>query len=111
MLSFQAKKRKLGLLDDDDISKLGDIASAKEQNFVEGKDDDDLTSSGKIRGMGLSKMLGICIPDGKWFCCVLFPILSSTVFIGSIFLQITQRGLSTRSWSKSLKHQMSLWRF
>ncbi|KAH7864386.1 hypothetical protein Vadar_029009 [Vaccinium darrowii] len=45
----RAKKRKLGLLDDDDISKLGDIASAKEQNFVEGTDDDDLTSSGKIR--------------------------------------------------------------
>lgn len=45
----RAKKRKLGLLDDDEISKLGDIASAKEQNFVEGKDDNDLTSSGKIR--------------------------------------------------------------
>ncbi|KAF7152608.1 hypothetical protein RHSIM_Rhsim01G0256500 [Rhododendron simsii] len=47
----RAKKRKLGLLEDggDDISKLGDIASAKEQNFIEGKDDDALTSTGKIR--------------------------------------------------------------
>ncbi|XP_058181429.1 guanine nucleotide-binding protein-like NSN1 [Rhododendron vialii] len=46
----RAKKRKLGLLEDggDDISKLGDIASAKEQNFIEGKDDDALTSTGKI---------------------------------------------------------------
>ncbi|KAG5567310.1 hypothetical protein RHGRI_002765 [Rhododendron griersonianum] len=47
----RAKKRKLGLLEDggDDISKLGDIASAKEQNFIEGKDDDALPSTGKIR--------------------------------------------------------------
>lgn len=43
----------MGLLEDgdDDISKLGDIASAKEQNFVEGKEDDALTSGGKVRGM------------------------------------------------------------
>ena len=58
MLPFQAKKRKLGLVDDDDdvdISKLADITSTKEQNFVEGKDIDGFTVTGKIRGMLLLK--------------------------------------------------------
>ncbi|KAF2284506.1 hypothetical protein GH714_025909 [Hevea brasiliensis] len=32
---FQAQKRKLGLLEDDDISNFADVASAKEQNFEE----------------------------------------------------------------------------
>ncbi|XAR60985.1 hypothetical protein NMG60_11034551 [Bertholletia excelsa] len=45
----RAKKRKLGLLEDDDISKLADIAAAKEQNFVEGKDADESAAVGKIR--------------------------------------------------------------
>ncbi|PSR74042.1 Guanine nucleotide-binding protein like, partial [Actinidia chinensis var. chinensis] len=57
----RAKKRKLGLVDDDDdvdISKLADIASAKEQNFVGGKDIDDFTATGKIRGMLLLNMHG-----------------------------------------------------
>ncbi|CAL5424972.1 unnamed protein product [Camellia sinensis] len=46
----RAKKRKLGLLeDDDDISKLADIASAKEQNFGKGKKSDVSTVIGTIR--------------------------------------------------------------
>lgn len=46
----RAKKRKLGLLeDDDDISKLADIASAKEQNFGKGKKSDVSTAIGTIR--------------------------------------------------------------
>ncbi|PSR94921.1 Guanine nucleotide-binding protein like [Actinidia chinensis var. chinensis] len=48
----RAKKRKLGLVDDNDdvdISKLADTTSMKEQNFIEGKDIDGFTATGKIR--------------------------------------------------------------
>lgn len=45
----RAKKRKLGLLEDADISELADIASAKEQNFEEGKDANDSPAIGKVR--------------------------------------------------------------
>ncbi|GFZ13454.1 GTP-binding family protein [Actinidia rufa] len=48
----RAKKRKLGLVDDNDdvdISKLADSTSMKEQNFIEGKDIDGFTATGKIR--------------------------------------------------------------
>ncbi|KAF2292608.1 hypothetical protein GH714_026000 [Hevea brasiliensis] len=38
----RAQKRKLGLLEDDDISKFADVASAKEQNFEERNGNDDV---------------------------------------------------------------------
>ncbi|KAJ9169737.1 hypothetical protein P3X46_017894 [Hevea brasiliensis] len=38
----RAQKRKLGLLEDDDISKFADVASAKEQNFEEQNGNDDV---------------------------------------------------------------------
>lgn len=48
---FQSKKRKLGLLEDDDISKFGDLASAKEQKFEERSSNDDFGGTAKNRGM------------------------------------------------------------
>ncbi|PHT80389.1 Guanine nucleotide-binding protein-like NSN1 [Capsicum annuum] len=45
---FQAKKRKLGLVEDDDMNKLADMASG-EQNFMEDKGDNDSTTFVKIR--------------------------------------------------------------
>ncbi|KAJ7950410.1 guanine nucleotide-binding protein-like NSN1 [Quillaja saponaria] len=44
-----AQKRKLGLLEDDDISKLADTSLAKEQNFGEEKDGDGSIQIGKHR--------------------------------------------------------------
>ena len=49
-LLFQAQKRKLGLLEDDDISKLAGTTSA-EQSFGEGKGSGNSTGAGKNRGM------------------------------------------------------------
>ncbi|KAL6338362.1 hypothetical protein AAG906_018733 [Vitis piasezkii] len=43
----RAQKRKLGLLKDDDMSKLADMASAKEQDFEEGKVTEVPTRTGK----------------------------------------------------------------
>lgn len=44
---FQAQKRKLGLLESDDVSNLDDI----EQNFGKKKGNDDISRIGKNRGM------------------------------------------------------------
>nr|GMD75998.1 guanine nucleotide-binding protein-like NSN1 [Ipomoea batatas] len=43
----RAKKRKLGLLEDDDLSKLADMASMKEQKFVGEINDDGFAAVGK----------------------------------------------------------------
>ncbi|XP_019196647.1 PREDICTED: guanine nucleotide-binding protein-like NSN1 [Ipomoea nil] len=43
----RAKKRKLGLLEDDDLSKLADMASVKEQKFVGETIDDGFAAIGK----------------------------------------------------------------
>uniref|UniRef100_A0A251JGC9 Guanine nucleotide-binding protein-like 3 N-terminal domain-containing protein n=1 Tax=Manihot esculenta TaxID=3983 RepID=A0A251JGC9_MANES len=45
----RSKKRKLGLLEDDDISKFGDLASAKEQKFEERSSNDDFGGTAKNR--------------------------------------------------------------
>ncbi|KAJ9697162.1 hypothetical protein PVL29_009087 [Vitis rotundifolia] len=45
----RAQKRKMGLLKDDDMSKLADMASAKEQDFEEGKVTEEPTRTGKNR--------------------------------------------------------------
>ncbi|KAA8543470.1 hypothetical protein F0562_021035 [Nyssa sinensis] len=45
----RAQKRKLGLLEDDDASKLGDITSSKKQDFGEGRVTNDSTRIGKNR--------------------------------------------------------------
>uniref|UniRef100_M1BSH9 Nuclear GTPase n=1 Tax=Solanum tuberosum TaxID=4113 RepID=M1BSH9_SOLTU len=44
----RAKKRKLGLVEDDDVNELADMASG-EQNFMEGKGNNDSTNFVKIR--------------------------------------------------------------
>ncbi|WMV36152.1 hypothetical protein MTR67_029537 [Solanum verrucosum] len=44
----RAKKRKLGLVEDDDVNELADMASG-EQNFIEGKGNNDSTNFVKIR--------------------------------------------------------------
>lgn len=51
VIFLQAKKRKLGLLDDDDVSKLADAASMKEHKFAEEGVNDGSTSFVKQRGM------------------------------------------------------------
>lgn len=55
-LLFQAQKRKLGLLEDDDISKLAETTSA-EQSFGEGKGSGKSTGAGKSRGMFMLNVL------------------------------------------------------
>ncbi|KAH0664450.1 hypothetical protein KY290_029485 [Solanum tuberosum] len=44
----RAKKRKLGMVEDDDVNELADMASG-EQNFMEGKGNNDSTNFVKIR--------------------------------------------------------------
>lgn len=65
-IGFQAKKRKLGLVEDDDTNKLADMASG-EQNFIEDKGNNDSTKNVKIRGMSYSILcffMGDC--ERKW---------------------------------------------
>lgn len=47
---FQAKKRKLGLLEDDDVSKLEDLTSTKEKEVGGGRVNDGSASFVKQRG-------------------------------------------------------------
>jgi hypothetical protein len=55
-LLFQAQKRKLGLLEDDDISKLAGKTSA-ERSFGEGKGSGNSTGAGKNWGMFMLNVL------------------------------------------------------
>lgn len=48
---LKAQKRKLGLLEDDDMPNLEDTISNKRQNFGEEQYNFDSTSVGKIRGV------------------------------------------------------------
>lgn len=50
IIGFQAKKRKLGVVEDDGGNELADMASG-EQNLMEGKGNNDSTNFVKIRGM------------------------------------------------------------
>lgn len=89
-MRLQGQKRKLGLLEDDDITK-------DEPNFGEGRVSDGSTGLGKVRGTFISLQLNnlfewkvafpspICLP--LFFCFL-------TVFS---CIQIIQTGLSTRS--------------
>ena len=65
--AFQAQKRKLGLLKDDDMSKLADMASAKEQDFEEGKVTEVPTQTGKNKGVLAPNALQTCKLDGRKF--------------------------------------------
>ncbi|XP_057985077.1 guanine nucleotide-binding protein-like NSN1 isoform X2 [Hevea brasiliensis] len=53
----RAQKRKLGLLEDDDISKFADVASAKEQNFEEQNGNDDVGGIARNRDRAFYKEL------------------------------------------------------
>lgn len=83
-LDLQAQKRKLGLLEDDDIARLADTASAKEHEFTK-----------RARGEYVSE---ISKSHGKLDCIdstlIGYFFLSLDIFICS---QITLKGLSTRS--------------
>lgn len=83
-LDLQAQKRKLGLLEDDDIARLADTASAKEHEFTK-----------RARGEYVSE---ISKSHGKLDCIdstlTGYFFLSHDIFI---CLQITLKGLSTRS--------------
>lgn len=67
---FQAQKRKLGLLEDDDISTLAET-SLEGHNFGEGKSSHNSTGAGKSWGMLMLIFLRRCFLGQDYF----FPII------------------------------------
>lgn len=105
---IQAQKRKLGILEDEDLPNSDEVAEERGTG--------DSTGFGNNRGMLLLDVFGkMCylVPGGwAWIYHCLFYVFPSNV-LKNIFplVQIAQIGLSTRSWLKLLKHQMSFWRY